>query len=149
MSLSVSCSDLGLQGFCTCPKPQFSLFCIKLILQNPTGCQLWRNRQSRTVRSGWFCWCLAVQVLLFSLFCCCSILGCAELPNSPSHSLPERFGKCFKQCGHTSSAKPLGSSITSNSEHSFGSESPCPKPAQSPSRAQLAAPVMSWGQHKG
>lgn len=64
-------------------------------------------------------------------------------------SFPGPFGKCFKQCGHTSSAQPLGSSITRNSEHSFGSESPCPKPAQSPSRAQLAAPVMSWGQHKG
>lgn len=64
-------------------------------------------------------------------------------------SLPEPFGKCFKQCGHTLSAQPLGSSTTRNSEHSLGSESPCPKPAQSPSWAQLAAPVRSWGQHKG
>lgn len=68
---------------------------------------------------------------------------------APKFSFPEWSGECFKQCGHTSSAQPLGSSITRNSEHSFGSESPCPKPAQSPSRAQLAAPVMSWGQHKG
>lgn len=67
------------------------------------------------------------------------------LPNS----LPEPFGKCFRQRGHTSSAQPLGSSTTRNSEHSLGSESPCPKPAQSPSWAQLAAPVRSWGQHKG
>lgn len=38
--------------FVLCPKPHFSIFCIKLSLQNPTGCQLWRWETGGSGQSG-------------------------------------------------------------------------------------------------